>query len=89
MRARKLTNPGSKSPERVQRLVMVGPVGVKVGSQDKLDIPDIFALPQADVQKLLYHDPGTPPLFGSAEYSSLNKLVAPDCGSGWRSTSYE
>ena len=36
---------------------MVGPVGVKTGSQDKLDIPDIFALPQADVQKLLYHDP--------------------------------
>ena len=36
---------------------MVGPVGVKVGSPDKLDIPDIFAMPQADVQKLLYHDP--------------------------------
>jgi pimeloyl-ACP methyl ester carboxylesterase len=47
----------TKVPERVGRLVMVGPVGVKVGSQDKLDIPDIFALPQADVQKLLYHDP--------------------------------
>ena len=48
----------TKSPERVRRLVMVGPVGVKVGSPDKLDIPDIFAMPQADVQKLLYHDPG-------------------------------
>ncbi len=47
----------TKSPERVGRLVMVGPVGVKVGSPDKLDIPDIFAMPQADVQKLLYHDP--------------------------------
>jgi len=47
----------TKSPERVNRLVMVGPVGVKVGSPDKLDIPDIFALPQADVQKLIYHDP--------------------------------
>jgi pimeloyl-ACP methyl ester carboxylesterase len=47
----------TKSPERVRRLVMVGPVGVKVGSADKLDIPDIFAMPQADVQKLLYHDP--------------------------------
>src|SRR6476660_8889958 len=31
----------TKTPERVNRLVMVGPVGVKVGSQDKLDIPDI------------------------------------------------
>jgi pimeloyl-ACP methyl ester carboxylesterase len=47
----------TKSPERVHRLVMVGPVGVKVGSPDKLDIPDIFAMPQADAQKLLFHDP--------------------------------
>ncbi len=47
----------TKTPERVNRLVMAGPVGVKVGSQDKLDIPDIFAVPQADANKLLYHDP--------------------------------
>src|ERR1043166_1658008 len=47
----------TKSPERMRRLVMVGPVGVKVGPPDKLDIPDIFAMPQADVQRLLYHDP--------------------------------
>jgi len=47
----------TKVPERVGKLVMVGPVGVKTGSQDKLDIPDIFAIPQADAHKLLYHDP--------------------------------
>lgn len=47
----------TKAPERVRRLVMVGPVGVKVGPADKLDIPDIFAMPQAEVQKLLHHDP--------------------------------
>lgn len=47
----------TKVPERVRRLVMVGPVGVKTGSADKLDIPDIFAMPQADADKLLYHDP--------------------------------
>ena len=47
----------TKVPNRVRRLVMVSPVGVKLGSPDKLDIPDIFALPQADVQKLTYHDP--------------------------------
>ena len=29
-----------------KRLVMVGPVGVKIGPADKLDIPDIFAMPQ-------------------------------------------
>ena len=47
----------TKTPERVRRLVMVGPVGVKVGSTGKLDIPDIFAMPQADVNKLIFHDP--------------------------------
>jgi pimeloyl-ACP methyl ester carboxylesterase len=47
----------TKVPERIRRLVLVGPVGVKVGSADKLDIPDIFAMPQDDANKLLYHDP--------------------------------
>jgi pimeloyl-ACP methyl ester carboxylesterase len=47
----------TKTPEILHRLVMVGPVGVKTGSADKLDIPDIFALPPEDAQKLLFHDP--------------------------------
>jgi pimeloyl-ACP methyl ester carboxylesterase len=44
-------------PERFHKLVLVGPVGVKLGSRDTLDIPDIFAMPAAAVEKLLYHDP--------------------------------
>ena len=47
----------TKVPERIRRLVMVGPVGVKVGAPDKLDIPDIFAMPQDEATKLLFHDP--------------------------------
>jgi pimeloyl-ACP methyl ester carboxylesterase len=47
----------SKVPERIRRLVLVGPVGVKVGPPDKLDIPDIFAMPQDEANKLVYHDP--------------------------------
>ncbi len=47
----------SKVPERIRRMVMVGPVGIKVGAPDRLDIPDIFAMPQAEVQKLIFHDP--------------------------------
>ncbi len=47
----------TKAPERFRRLVMVGPVGIKVGPSDRLDIPDIFAMPQAEVDKLLYHYP--------------------------------
>lgn len=47
----------TKSPDRVRRLVLVGPEGVKVGPPDRLDIPDIFAMPQIDMDRLMYHDP--------------------------------
>jgi pimeloyl-ACP methyl ester carboxylesterase len=47
----------TKAPERIRKLVLVGPVGVKLGPVDRLDIPDIFAMPQEAVDRLLYHDP--------------------------------
>ena len=47
----------TKSPERFRRIVFAGPVGIKVGPPDKLDIPDIFAMPEADALKLTFHDP--------------------------------
>jgi pimeloyl-ACP methyl ester carboxylesterase len=47
----------TKAPRRFRRLILVGPAGVKLGPADKLDIPDLFAHPQADIDKLLYHDP--------------------------------
>lgn len=48
----------SKAPERFRRLVLVSPVGVKIGPADTLDIPDLFAMPQEAVDKLLYCDAG-------------------------------
>lgn len=48
----------TKVPSLLRRLVLVGPVGVKTGPVDQLDIPDIFALPQGELEKLLFHDPG-------------------------------
>jgi pimeloyl-ACP methyl ester carboxylesterase len=47
----------SMVPERFRRLIFVAPVGVKLGSRDTLDIPDIFALPAATIEQLLYHEP--------------------------------
>ena len=44
-------------PEKFRKLVFVAPVGVKLGSRDALDIPDIFALPTATIETLLYHEP--------------------------------
>jgi pimeloyl-ACP methyl ester carboxylesterase len=47
----------TKAPERIRRLAMVGPVGVKLGPVDRLDIPDIFAMPLDKVDELLFADP--------------------------------
>jgi pimeloyl-ACP methyl ester carboxylesterase len=47
----------SKAPERVRRLVLVGPVGVKTGPSDRLDVPDIYALPQDELEQRMHHDP--------------------------------
>jgi pimeloyl-ACP methyl ester carboxylesterase len=47
----------TKAPARFKRLVLIGPAGVKTGSADKLDIPEIFATAQNKLERLLYHDP--------------------------------
>lgn len=52
----------TRIPERLRRLVLVGPVGVKLGSRDRLDIPDIFAMSQQQLDAALYHDPDKVPI---------------------------
>jgi pimeloyl-ACP methyl ester carboxylesterase len=52
----------TKVPERLGRLVLIGPVGVKTGKPDKLDIPDLFAMPRERVDALRFHDPAKNPL---------------------------
>jgi pimeloyl-ACP methyl ester carboxylesterase len=47
----------TKVPERFDRLVLIAPVGVKTGRPDKLDIPDVFALPRDELDRLRFHDP--------------------------------
>ncbi len=46
-----------KSTARLSRLVLVAPLGIKVGDRETRDIPDIFALPPEEVGRLQYHDP--------------------------------
>jgi pimeloyl-ACP methyl ester carboxylesterase len=46
----------TKVPERFNRLVLIGPVGVKTGRPDKLDIPDVFAMPREKLDRLRFHD---------------------------------
>jgi pimeloyl-ACP methyl ester carboxylesterase len=47
----------TKAPERFGKLIFVGPVGVKTGSADRLDVPDVFALPAAELDSLIFRDP--------------------------------
>jgi pimeloyl-ACP methyl ester carboxylesterase len=47
----------TKVPERLHRLVLIAPVGVKTGRPDKLDIPDVFAISRDDLDRLRFHDP--------------------------------
>ena len=47
----------TKVPERIRRLALIGPVGVKTGPPDKLDIPDIFTLPPQKLPALMFHAP--------------------------------
>jgi pimeloyl-ACP methyl ester carboxylesterase len=46
-----------KSTARVARLVLIAPLGIKVGDRETRDIPDIFALHPDEVLRLQYHDP--------------------------------
>ena len=47
----------TKSTHDISKLVLIGPVGIKVGPVDKLDIPDIYAMSQEQMEKLLFADP--------------------------------
>ena len=47
----------AKTPPWLDRLVLVAPCGVKIGPPDRLDIPDMFAMPQEKLHRLLHHDP--------------------------------
>lgn len=47
----------TKSTERIQRLVLANPVGIKTGGPTHRDMVDIFALPQKDLEAMSFHDP--------------------------------
>ncbi|MFT8246788.1 alpha/beta fold hydrolase [Roseomonas sp. BN140053] len=57
----------TKVPERFRRLVLVGPIGVKTGSPDQLDLPDLFALSREEVAQLMFHDP----VASAPDYSAM------------------
>jgi pimeloyl-ACP methyl ester carboxylesterase len=57
-----------KSTERIAKLILAAPLGIKVGDRETRDIPDIFALPQDEVTRLKYHDPTV----ATVDYAALS-----------------
>jgi pimeloyl-ACP methyl ester carboxylesterase len=57
-----------KSTARLAKLVLVAPLGIKVGDRETRDIPDIFALTAEEVARLKYHDPSR----AAVDYSALS-----------------
>jgi pimeloyl-ACP methyl ester carboxylesterase len=47
----------TKTMHCIDRLILVGPVGIKVGPADRLDIPDVFAMSQNELNRLVYAEP--------------------------------
>jgi pimeloyl-ACP methyl ester carboxylesterase len=47
----------TKNRTRISKLVLVSPVGIKVGPREKLDIPDVFAMSMKDADKLMFANP--------------------------------
>ncbi len=62
--------------ERLSRLVLVDPVGVKVGGRDDRDIADVFAVPGERLAELMFHDPSKMPGFADMPEEQLETIAA-------------
>jgi pimeloyl-ACP methyl ester carboxylesterase len=47
----------TKTTERIRRLVLCNPAGIKTGGPTHRDMADIFALPQRELEARSFHDP--------------------------------
>lgn len=64
-----------KSTERVKRLVLADPVGIKPSGREVRDIPDIFALDDAMLAKLQFHDPANAPNYATMSDEELTTIA--------------
>lgn len=47
----------TRNASHIDRLILISPLGIKVGDRDHLDIPDIFAMDREDARCLAFSDP--------------------------------
>jgi pimeloyl-ACP methyl ester carboxylesterase len=66
-----------RSTQRIGRLILIDPVGIKAGGRDSRDIADVFALPAAEVKRLTWHDQKKAPDLAKMSDAEL-QVVASD-----------
>jgi pimeloyl-ACP methyl ester carboxylesterase len=71
-----------KSCERIGKLVLVGPLGAKLGERDKFDVTDIFARSRAELESLYFHRPEK----AKRDYASLPDDELAVIARNWEST---
>jgi len=64
-----------KNSERLARLVLADPVGIKPSGREVRDIPDIWALDDAEIAKLMQHDPTNGPNYATMSDEDLGILA--------------
>lgn len=64
-----------RAPERIDRLVLLGPVGVKMGGRYDRDFADIFQVPEEDVRKLTFADQKWVPNFAGMSDADLETMA--------------
>jgi pimeloyl-ACP methyl ester carboxylesterase len=65
-----------RTTQRLSRLILVDAVGIKPGDRDTRDIADIFACPDAEAAKLLYHDAAQAPHSTALSEAQATALAA-------------
>tara|TARA_R110002072_G_scaffold2233_10_gene18388 strand:- start:492 stop:1244 length:753 start_codon:yes stop_codon:yes gene_type:complete len=61
---------------RISKMILVDPVGVKVGGREDRDIADVFALPGEKLAELMFHDTSLAPRPGDMPEDQLQMMAA-------------
>jgi pimeloyl-ACP methyl ester carboxylesterase len=64
-----------RSCERLSKLILVDPIGIKLGDRETRDIADIFALPPEALRSLQYFDPPPPPNYAEMSDGELTAIA--------------
>jgi pimeloyl-ACP methyl ester carboxylesterase len=65
----------ARTTHRLSRLILVDAVGVKPGGRGTRDIADIVGLPDAEVARLLFHDPSRAPRVSELSEAQMTTLA--------------